>query len=110
MFLSVIYVANDQSSRKELWERIKQLASVVEDDCWLLMGDFNCVLDPNEICGPSIVCVEAIEKFSDCLVQARLLTLLITGLPFTWHNCSLGSRSLWKRLDRVLGNEEWFVK
>ncbi|KAL0292830.1 UNVERIFIED_CONTAM: hypothetical protein Sradi_6970400 [Sesamum radiatum] len=29
---------------------------------------------------------------------------------FSWHNCSQGSRSQWKRLDRVLVNEEWLVR
>ncbi|KAL0455489.1 UNVERIFIED_CONTAM: hypothetical protein Slati_0888100 [Sesamum latifolium] len=29
------------------------------------------------------------------------------GEWFTWHNCSRDARSLWKRLDRILVNDNW---
>lgn len=108
--LTVVYAANDQGPRKALWDRLKYMAPLLEEDSWLLMGDFNCVLDSSEICGPSAVSSEAMEDFSNCLVEARLVSLPVTGMNFTWHNCSLGARSLWKRLDRALGNEEWFAQ
>ncbi|KAL0284497.1 UNVERIFIED_CONTAM: hypothetical protein Sradi_7195800 [Sesamum radiatum] len=31
------------------------------------------------------------------------------GERFTWHNCSRDSRSLWKRLDRLLVNDRWLT-
>ncbi|KAL0439850.1 UNVERIFIED_CONTAM: hypothetical protein Slati_2468000 [Sesamum latifolium] len=32
------------------------------------------------------------------------------GEWFTWHNCSRDSRSLWKRLDRLLVNDWWLER
>ncbi|KAL0291683.1 UNVERIFIED_CONTAM: hypothetical protein Sradi_7018100 [Sesamum radiatum] len=43
-------------------------------------------------------------------MAAALIHLPFTGCPFTWHNCSSGSRSLWRRLDRVLVNDTWLEK
>ncbi|KAL0295375.1 UNVERIFIED_CONTAM: hypothetical protein Sradi_6838000 [Sesamum radiatum] len=49
-------------------------------------------------------------EFRECLMDAALIHLPFTGCPFTWHNCSSGSRSLWRRLDRALVNDTWLEK
>ncbi|KAL0295338.1 UNVERIFIED_CONTAM: hypothetical protein Scaly_3105900 [Sesamum calycinum] len=46
-------------------------------------------------------------EFRSCIRDTGLVTLPFTGCPFTWHNCSEGPRSLWKRLDRMLANGTW---
>ncbi|KAL0295451.1 UNVERIFIED_CONTAM: hypothetical protein Sangu_3198300 [Sesamum angustifolium] len=40
-------------------------------------------------------------------IQTGLLSMPMQGERFTWHNCSLDGRSLWKRLDRLLVNDVW---
>ncbi|KAL0295347.1 UNVERIFIED_CONTAM: hypothetical protein Sradi_6840000 [Sesamum radiatum] len=50
------------------------------------------------------------NEFKECITAAALVNLPFTGCFFSWHNSSMGSRSLWKRLDRVLVNEAWLVK
>ncbi|KAL0349783.1 UNVERIFIED_CONTAM: hypothetical protein Sradi_4127500 [Sesamum radiatum] len=52
----------------------------------------------------------AMEEFNDCIISTGLLHLPVQGARFTWHNCSDGGRSLWKRLDRALVNDEWLNK
>ncbi|KAL0295410.1 UNVERIFIED_CONTAM: hypothetical protein Sradi_6837400 [Sesamum radiatum] len=49
-------------------------------------------------------------EFRNCISGAGLVHLPFSGCAFTWHNCSEGNRSLWKRLDRMLVNEEWLDK
>ncbi|KAL0439845.1 UNVERIFIED_CONTAM: hypothetical protein Slati_2467500 [Sesamum latifolium] len=39
----------------------------------------------------------------------QALSLPMQGCSFTWHNCSEGNRSLWKRLDRMLVNDLWLM-
>ncbi|KAL2251910.1 UNVERIFIED_CONTAM: hypothetical protein Sindi_2313300 [Sesamum indicum] len=34
----------------------------------------------------------------------------LLGEWYTWHNCSTNSRSLWKRLDRILINDRWLAR
>ncbi|KAL0282883.1 UNVERIFIED_CONTAM: hypothetical protein Sradi_7248500 [Sesamum radiatum] len=46
-------------------------------------------------------------EFCSCVRDTGLVQLPFTGCPFTWHNCSEGPRSLWKRLDRMLANVAW---
>ncbi|KAL0293427.1 UNVERIFIED_CONTAM: hypothetical protein Sradi_6937300, partial [Sesamum radiatum] len=50
------------------------------------------------------------SEFRECISAAALVHLPFTGCYFSWHNCSDGSRSLWKRLDRVLVNEVWLTQ
>ncbi|KAL0300090.1 UNVERIFIED_CONTAM: hypothetical protein Sangu_3140100 [Sesamum angustifolium] len=74
---TVVYGANDTISRRGLWQKLVLLANSISDEPWIVGGDFNTVLDMSE------------------------------GERFSWHNCSEGDRSLWKRLDRLLVNDAW---
>ncbi|KAL0294743.1 UNVERIFIED_CONTAM: hypothetical protein Sangu_3212200 [Sesamum angustifolium] len=47
------------------------------------------------------------SEFRDCLLDTGLIHLPVQGERFSWHNCSEGDRSLWKRLDRLLVNDSW---
>ncbi|KAL0302139.1 UNVERIFIED_CONTAM: putative ribonuclease H protein [Sesamum calycinum] len=70
-------------------------------------GDFNTVLDISEVCGPSADIHLAMTEFRDCLLDTGLIHLPVQGERFSWHTCSEGDRSLWKRLDRLLVNDAW---
>ncbi|KAL0284070.1 UNVERIFIED_CONTAM: hypothetical protein Sradi_7209100 [Sesamum radiatum] len=74
-----------------------------------VLGDFNAVLDASESCGRSAENTNAMTEFREVLTEVGLIHIPFTGCPFTWHNCSEGSRSLWRRLDRILVNEIWLV-
>ncbi|KAL0313727.1 UNVERIFIED_CONTAM: hypothetical protein Scaly_2906900 [Sesamum calycinum] len=43
----------------------------------------------------------------DCILDTGLIHLPVQGERFSWHNCSEGDRSLWKRLDRLIVNDAW---
>ncbi|KAL0293519.1 UNVERIFIED_CONTAM: hypothetical protein Sangu_3236200 [Sesamum angustifolium] len=74
------------------------------------MGDFNAVLDDSEVNGYAADTSASMAEFLECITEAELTHLPFTGANFTWHNCSDGERSLWKRLDRMLVNEAWLAK
>ncbi|KAK4381322.1 Retrovirus-related Pol polyprotein from type-2 retrotransposable element R2DM [Sesamum angolense] len=46
-------------------------------------------------------------EFKDCILDTGLIHLPVQGERFSWHNCSEGDRSLWKRLDRLIVNDAW---
>ncbi|KAL0294634.1 UNVERIFIED_CONTAM: hypothetical protein Scaly_3118200 [Sesamum calycinum] len=77
------------------------------DEPWLILGDFNAVMDDSEVCGQAADTSASMAEFRSCIRDTGLVTLPFTGCPFTWHNCSEGPRSLWKRLDRMLANGTW---
>ncbi|KAL0455445.1 UNVERIFIED_CONTAM: hypothetical protein Slati_0883700 [Sesamum latifolium] len=51
----------------------------------------------------------AMEDLCACILDAGFISLPMQGCSFTWHNCSEGHRSLWKRLDRMLVNDLWLM-
>ncbi|KAK4380775.1 hypothetical protein Sango_3032100 [Sesamum angolense] len=61
----------------------------------------------SEVCGASADIHLAMIEFRDCILGTGLIHLPVQGELFSWHNCSEGDRSLWKRLDRLLVNDAW---
>ncbi|KAL0293769.1 UNVERIFIED_CONTAM: Retrovirus-related Pol polyprotein from type-2 retrotransposable element R2DM [Sesamum angustifolium] len=110
ILITVVYGANDVSTRRELWQGLIDLAVTIGNVPWLVGGDFNAVLDMSEVSGTSGDIRVAMNEFNDCILQTGLLSLPMQGERFTWHNCSLDGRSLWKRLDRLLVNDVWMDK
>ncbi|KAK4384190.1 hypothetical protein Sango_3082900, partial [Sesamum angolense] len=107
ILITVVYGANEVSARRELWQGLIELAVTVDNVPWLVGGDFNAVLDMSEVSGASGDILVAMNEFNDCILQTGLLSMPMQGERFTWHNCSLDGRSLWKRLDRLLVNDIW---
>ncbi|KAL0451204.1 UNVERIFIED_CONTAM: hypothetical protein Slati_1098500 [Sesamum latifolium] len=110
VLVSMIYGTNDGVERRQLWDSLVQLVDSIDDEPWLVMGDFNTVADMSEVCGYSGDIRVAMEEFQDCISQTGLITLPMQGDLFTWHNRSTDSRSLWKRLDRMLANDRWLAR
>ncbi|KAK4390254.1 hypothetical protein Sango_2088700 [Sesamum angolense] len=108
-FMIVVYGANESGTRRDLWQSVGALVSSIVDDPWLLMGDFNTILDMSELCDQLGDIWVAMEDFRQFLTDTALINLQVQGSLFTWHNCSDGDQSLWKRLDRMLVNDKWFA-
>ncbi|KAL0444874.1 UNVERIFIED_CONTAM: hypothetical protein Slati_2210100 [Sesamum latifolium] len=109
VYVTVVYGDNEVVPRRELWQELSLLASSIVDDPWLVLGDFNAVMDMSEVYGTSRDIRLAMEDFCSCIIDAGLVSLPMQGCSFTWHNCSEGHRSLWKRLDRMLVNDLWLM-
>ncbi|KAK4384456.1 putative ribonuclease H protein [Sesamum angolense] len=65
------------------------------------------LLDDSEVCGRAADTRASMLEFRNCIRDTGLVQIPVTGCPYTWHNCSEGMRSLWKRLDRMLVNTAW---
>ncbi|KAL0455432.1 UNVERIFIED_CONTAM: hypothetical protein Slati_0882400 [Sesamum latifolium] len=105
VFITVVYGVNDVVGWRVLWDALGRISPMVNNATWLVGGDFNTVLDDSEVCGHSGDIQAAVEEFQGCLQDTGLITLPMQGEWFSWHNCSRDSRSLWKRLDRLLVND-----
>ncbi|KAL0292016.1 UNVERIFIED_CONTAM: hypothetical protein Sangu_3258200 [Sesamum angustifolium] len=108
--ISVLYGDYELIPRRELWGGLRTLAVGISDEPWLVLGDFNAVLDDSEVRGRAADTSVSMAEFRTCMLDTGLVQLPFTGCPYTWHNCSEGTRSLWKRLDRMLVNEAWLEK
>ncbi|KAL0290978.1 UNVERIFIED_CONTAM: hypothetical protein Sradi_7037500 [Sesamum radiatum] len=97
--ITVLYGDYDIIPRRNLWRALGDLSTDISDEPWLVLGDFNAVMDDSEVCGRAADTSISMTEFRTCVRDAGLVQLPSTGCPFTWHNCSEGPRSLWKRGD-----------
>lgn len=104
--LTVVYGFNAIEQRRSLWEEIKCLSQGTSMP-WVIGGDFNAVLTPQDrLCGNPISSAE-IQDFSECIATAGLTELPWRGDFYTWTNkLDVGSR-IYSRIDRMLGNNAW---
>ncbi|KAL2246367.1 UNVERIFIED_CONTAM: Retrovirus-related Pol polyprotein from type-2 retrotransposable element R2DM, partial [Sesamum indicum] len=110
IIITVVYGASKVNDRRNLWTALETLAQQCSDVPWMVGGAFNAVRDLNEVCGISGDIRMATEEFNAGILEAGLIPLPMQGEWFTWHNCSISARSLWKRLDRVLINDRWLSR
>ncbi|XP_074307395.1 uncharacterized protein LOC141642473 [Silene latifolia] len=80
-------------------------------DCempWLWAGDFNTVLSPLERLGGNTIDAE-MQQFQDCVSICCMEDVPATGALFTWSNKQEPNERVYSRLDRMMGNQEWFM-
>ncbi|KAL2252819.1 UNVERIFIED_CONTAM: hypothetical protein Sindi_0076600 [Sesamum indicum] len=97
LIITIVYGASEMIDRRSLWNTLEILAREHSDEPWL-------------VCGGSGDIRMAMEKFNVGIQAAELIPLPMQGEWYTWHNCSTNSRSLWKRLDRILINDRWLAR
>ncbi|KAL2231095.1 UNVERIFIED_CONTAM: hypothetical protein Sindi_1703900 [Sesamum indicum] len=110
LIITVVYGASKMIDRRNLWTILETLEREHSDEPWLVGGDFNAVREMNEVCGISGDIRMAMEEFNAGIQEAGLIPLPMQGEWYTRHNCSTNSRSLWKRLDRILINDRWLAR
>ncbi|KAL2224004.1 UNVERIFIED_CONTAM: hypothetical protein Sindi_3039800 [Sesamum indicum] len=110
LLITIVCGASEMIDRRSLWNTLETLAREHSDEPWLVGGDFNAVRKMNEVCGASGDIRMTMEEFNAGIQEAGLVPLPMQGEWYTWHNCSTNSRSLWKRLDRILINDRWLAR
>lgn len=88
--------------RQELWANLVTQSS--STFLWLVVGDFNTILNCTEKKGGLPPDSRSMQEFSECLVSASLSDLGFEGPRFTWCNEQRGARKILQRLDRILCN------
>ena len=109
VIISFVYAANDEDTRKILWNEIVDVGRNfgAVNRPWLMLGDFNQVLFPQEHSNPPSLNVDRrMREFGSCLNDTELSDLVFNGNTFTWWNKS-SSRPVAKKLDRILANDVW---
>ncbi|GAV83915.1 hypothetical protein CFOL_v3_27360 [Cephalotus follicularis] len=71
------------------------------------MGDFNVTRYGSEHTSSRTI-TKAMQEFNRTLVSAELEDLRSSGLLHTWSNMRTGEEAIAKKLDRALGNWQWF--
>ncbi|KAL0439816.1 UNVERIFIED_CONTAM: hypothetical protein Slati_2464600 [Sesamum latifolium] len=97
VLISVVYGHCDSTRRWLLWRGLQTLSESITNIPWCVLGDFNAVIDSSESCGRVTEATNAMAEFREFITGAALVHLPFTGCPYTWHNCSEGSRSFWRQ-------------
>ncbi|KAL0308177.1 UNVERIFIED_CONTAM: hypothetical protein Sangu_2989600 [Sesamum angustifolium] len=61
--ITVIYGDYDIIPRRELWTALRTLSTGIQDEPWLILGDFNAVMDDSEVCGQAGIRVHQWRSF-----------------------------------------------
>lgn len=88
-FLSVVYASPSYSQGIQLWQALQSFATahITEADPWLLTGDFNSLLSPQDKQGGRWDARSVGHKdFQQFLDSVNLNDLGFVGTPFTWSN------------------------
>uniref|UniRef100_A0A2N9GDA6 Reverse transcriptase domain-containing protein n=1 Tax=Fagus sylvatica TaxID=28930 RepID=A0A2N9GDA6_FAGSY len=96
----------ETSKRDDSWTLLRRLHR--NDDLpWLVMGDFNELLDCSEKTGRLERHWYQIESFRQALSDCALADMGFQGNKFTWWNGRYGTDCVYERLDRGCCTTDW---
>ncbi|XP_060170802.1 uncharacterized protein LOC132601754 [Lycium barbarum] len=99
--LTAVYGLHTIVDRKPLWDDLLTLAQQITIP-WLIMGDFNAVLEIEDRLVGSPVQANEMVDFSNFVQSASMLDLKVVGREYTWTN-----NHVFSRIDRGLVNASW---
>nr|GEV37024.1 hypothetical protein [Tanacetum cinerariifolium] len=74
---------------------------------WILIGDFNMVLNLEDSFSGSSSLNYAISEFKECVNKIEVMDINSFRLHYTWNQKLKGGRGIMKKLDHIMGNLEF---
>ncbi|KZV46218.1 hypothetical protein F511_24771 [Dorcoceras hygrometricum] len=100
--LTCIYGLHSIQHRKPVWEQLRHIGQQQITLPWVVLGDFNSVLTPDEKHGGLLVTNREIRDLADCVSFLELFDTQHVGCFYTWSNNTGHSK-----IDRVMVNSTW---
>lgn len=104
----VVYGSPDFTLRKEQFLDLS-IEMLHLQGAWLTAGDFNSVINKNEVSINSNFSLTRCTGFANWIEREGLVDLGYTGSKFTWSRGNQTDTLKVARLDRALGNIEWKI-
>ncbi|KAL7145768.1 hypothetical protein ABFS83_07G108700 [Erythranthe nasuta] len=104
---SFVFGLYKKEDRQDLWNCLEAYGNGLKSP-WIILGDFNCVLNPSEKIGGRDYNAYYLKDFNECCQALNLADLNSHGCKFTWYN-NCPTTPIWSKLDRAMGNLEWFT-
>lgn len=101
-----LYASPRKCLRDALWLYLQKLGRLITMS-WLLVGDFNQVLHPDEKRGGRPITSTQTLSMWEMVDDCQLVDLGFSGPKFTWTNNRVGSARIRERLDRAFCNQSW---
>lgn len=112
LYCSFVYASNNDSERKCLWRDLCLHNSMVAGHSWLIIGDFNVSLNPEDSSHGSSSVTGPMQDFRTCVEEIEMEDINHSGCQFTWTQkiyAKEGQKG-GDDVDRVMGNGEFFGK
>ncbi|CAI9108440.1 OLC1v1008029C1 [Oldenlandia corymbosa var. corymbosa] len=103
---SIQILNHKAQGRSILWESLKTLSHGI-NEAWLILGDFNYVMQQNERLGGREEMNSDSGKFKQLVEECELWEMSMQGGFFTWSNKQYGDMRILSKLDRSFINEHW---
>ncbi|XP_074305837.1 uncharacterized protein LOC141641059 [Silene latifolia] len=101
----MVYAFNKVEETFSFWDRLKVFSSRISC-AWLVCGEFNNVMRPNERLGSNVTDAET-KDFIECMDVCGLMEMSSSGAFFTWNNKHESSTRVYSRLARYFINDDW---
>lgn len=88
--VTTVYAQSVPSMTRCLWQQLEVVKNVQP---WLVIGDFNCVLQYSEKKGGRIPCTLAIREFREALDACELVEAISIGANYSWPNNRRGRKN-----------------
>lgn len=106
-YLTMVYGYNEKSRRRDLWASLRYQNTLYGQLPWLIMGDFNIVLDGSGKKGNKRIDRYAVKEFTDCIQELDAFYIPSRGFEFTWSNKREVGSKIYAKIDHAFCNEEW---
>ncbi|KAH0696200.1 hypothetical protein KY289_013682 [Solanum tuberosum] len=104
--VSAVYARCNTVERLELWEELDSIAEHVQCP-WIIGGDLNVILDEEEKLGGLDFTINEAIDFASFISRNALLEVQFSGSKCTWWNGRIEKACIFKKLDRILVNQEF---
>ncbi|KAG2276514.1 hypothetical protein Bca52824_059069 [Brassica carinata] len=109
----IISIPSSSKKKKlpwDLWSDLVHLSgnSVISDKPWMILGDFNQPLNPEDSSTGGTRISGGMEEFRMCLQSAQLSDLSFHGHHYTWWN-KQEANPISRKLNRLLVNDNWLM-
>jgi exonuclease III len=101
-----VYGPQNQQDKDKLMQRLELIRTLVSTRNWILGGDFNMILTPEEKTGGTKRLEQDSGKFKALIDNLKLVDIENNNGTFTWSNRRSGAQHIACRLDRFLVSEE----
>ncbi|GJR56859.1 RNA-directed DNA polymerase, eukaryota, reverse transcriptase zinc-binding domain protein [Tanacetum coccineum] len=110
-YASIVYASNNGNKIRELWTSLQMNMRIVAIHPWVIMGDFNVTLKPEEHSNGGSGSNIDMQEFSDLVNAVEVDDLCSSGFYFTWtKSLKNPNNSTLKKLDKILVNDSFITK
>lgn len=94
---------------RPLWSSLYHLSNVVNKE-WVIMGDFNSVLESDDKLNGLPISNAKTQDFGNLLDTTDLIKVRGIEAFYTWSNKRQGDDRIFNKIDRCICNAEWYAQ